>query len=264
MAGFFYFRLLSVVTLVALASETRGQTAVPALEIHTVQRGNRAGQPTVLFSETVLAVNGNGSFARRSQHYAADGSTVRIERVVALSSGSAVRLSEDRNIGVFSRLFSPAIDNLYEAAWNPATQCSLAYDGHSRPGEKIAEETFLGVRTIVFESRFRAAPQVRRWLAPGLGCLELRTIATFLKNGEPAETSENVAIRIRVGEPDPKWFHVPESVVEVSPSEMFARVWGTNVEQKEAKSLQQREEQWQQRRDSKARFLKLLVSEYPR
>lgn len=86
-------------------------------------------------------------------------------------------------------------------------------------------ESILGVETvkIVRDSKSR---RLTLWQAPSLGCITLKRLAEFRKEGSQNLTtpSEWIADRVQIGEPDAQLFNIPlADYEEVIPSEFYVR-----------------------------------------
>lgn len=79
----------------------------------------------------------------------------------------------------------------------------------------IGEETMLGYNVVHLKSGV-----IDQWLAPDLGCEELRSELNTTTNTGKAVTAERVATSIVLGEPKPALFTVPAHYTEMSPTQV--------------------------------------------
>jgi hypothetical protein len=65
----------------------------------------------------------------------------------------------------------------------------------------------------------------QEWIAPGLECLMMKDtmVATMAMAGiEKTARNEKAVIEVKLGEPDPALFYIPQTYVERSPSQILA------------------------------------------
>ncbi len=109
-------------------------------------------------------------------------------------------------------------------SWNPDQNCLAAYDANIKPkGRFLRTEKLLGFETVVIEDDQRGA-KFTKWLAPALGCTELRRLAEFKDGaGNITDTSDLVAIEATLGLADETQLEIPGSYQTASPSERYKR-----------------------------------------
>lgn len=107
---------------------------------------------------------------------------------------------------------------------NPAQNCLAAYDANIKPrGRLLRTEQLLGFETVVIEDDQRGA-KFTKWLAPALGCTELRRLAEFKDGaGTITDTSDLVAIEATLGAIDETLLQIPSTYQMASPSERYRR-----------------------------------------
>jgi len=93
--------------------------------------------------------------------------------------------------------------------WDPTNKdCVKSASGLQRVGE----ETIAGVRSIKFEGSESKTLRTQLWLAPSLGCTQLKLISyDYNKLGLPISYFRREAKSVRLGEPDAGLFRAPTS-----------------------------------------------------
>lgn len=164
---------------------------------------------------TTLAIRSDGSTASSKVVSRLDGKSVLYRtRELFFSNGDRAQIDDISQVitAVKTRLaFSPELPLLKREA-----DCSIDEMGAPVSGTNVGTTTILGYRAVGFR-RDQPALRSTTWRAPDLGCIDLRRLAEFKdKNGNVTDTSDLVATRIVVGEPDSSYFVVPVHYEAVS------------------------------------------------
>ena len=152
------------------------------------------------------AVRGDGATATRS--ISRQARAVAVQRTIVLPSGQRITLDDVRELK--STTFDPMRRPLLKDA---AKDCTMSLQGAPiSDGVKVGRDIVLGRQVVELRSA-----GIVKWLALDAGCALVR-----LRRGskdEPNGVQE--ANLIRVGEPDPELFFVPDRYREVRPSELL-------------------------------------------
>lgn len=167
----------------------------------------------------------NGAFAARS-----DGSTVRL--LYRRSSTSAkpvvMRIVTDLSAGKRINIdpFSESTTTYPLSARQVASMAVPPTPCVGEPaGQILGYEVRSGVETISGHDKLGPAldeTEETSWLAPALNCLALRTEASQFVAGEVVGRRVESYTDVKLGEPDPGLFAIPENYVERPPSQAMA------------------------------------------
>jgi len=118
--------------------------------------------------------------------------------------------------------------------WQPY-QDNFGSECEGISGTRLEERTILGFRTIGIEvdDHMTTPPippattphvinQARKiWVAPDLACRELLSVLTISHDGMDGGSTTEAATSVVLGDPDPQWFTVPDSAVEMGKTEFY-------------------------------------------
>ncbi|HLK66775.1 MAG TPA: hypothetical protein VKU19_25250 [Bryobacteraceae bacterium] len=103
---------------------------------------------------------------------------------------------------------------------DPATNCTQPFAGSTSLASTIVgNDEMLGYRVLHIKHAVNGpGPVLEEWLAPDLGCEELKMTLDGTVNGREMH-SERHAVRISLGEPDSSLFTIPQGYSEMAPDQ---------------------------------------------
>lgn len=211
------------------------------------------GAKPMLSTQRLLSISADGSVSTINYQYTNDGRMYFTHRRLELSGGVSADIMDTLRSVTAYKAKEPEIEDKKRALyqWRPEDRCAIAYDGLRKRAESVRTEHFLGYEVLVFE---KSDPSTRwsNWVAPALGCLELRQFVEFADDkGEFTQTSDLRAIEISLDPPPQQVFAIPTGYDHLTPSETLKReseFRGTPVSKDELQRLQKFDEQYRQGR----------------
>jgi hypothetical protein len=196
-------------------------TAHKRFQLHI---GNVRAQSVTIVPRTVV-VSENGKLITRATR--SDGSYVvvrQVERAGESFLAADIHFIQEKKIvrvigdikateTAFPSPSSPTAAGLN--LLNPTTSCKQPFVGTLPEPQVIGEETMLGYEVIHLKSGV-----IDQWLAPDLGCEELKSELNATTNAGKAVTAERIATSVVLGEPNPALFTIPADYTEMSPVEV--------------------------------------------
>lgn len=185
--------------------------------IESEERVGLTGEEPHLSARYVFALRSDGATAVVTTKYNRAGSVHAVDRDLLLPGGIRAEVSDHLRVVTATKPVSPLPAGTAVRLHNaPPASCADQADG--APGERI-----LGFSTI---KTIKETPAMRltRWIAPALGCAELRQVAEFKgSDGRITDTSDRNAVRVLSTEPDNALFDWPVDYENVPPSERYLR-----------------------------------------
>jgi hypothetical protein len=249
----FYF-LLMIIAMFSLAvsfwlsrRNTEAVTAnnqsrpVPVYVANFEERVAQAGRPAVLSRRILRAQRSDGTLVEVEDRLSLDGKYLYTTRNIYCSDGAFVYLRDAQRIGV-------ALANAYRdqhthsKRYDPARQCKVPYDDNAnfQAASEMELVTSLRMRATRLEND---SPTIhhRIWLAPSLGCLEVRRLAEFKGgDGSITDTSDYALVNLQMAEPPAALFEIPPDYESVNPTQFYERLMtmlGTSLDDNTRKAL---------------------------
>ena len=171
------------------------------------------------------AIRSDGSSMAGKTIYSASGQVLESTREVYLISGLHAVIADDLEaVTAMQNVTAKADLSRRLRDWDPATRCAVTFDRSASrsivAGAGTEGGSVLGWRVVqaIAETALRKSTL---WLAPELGCAELREVVELRAAGEAARFSERVATRAVREEPADSYFDWPSHYKNVSPSQRY-------------------------------------------
>ncbi len=215
---------------------------LPAMQIKFEETFAGASFPQKRIStRRLMSISSDGSSSIIDNQYTNDGNLYLTHRHLKLKGGISADIIDNTKSVTAYRAKEPGAEDRRRALdrWNPSDACASAYNGIAKQPPFLRRESLLGYETIVFQSESKSA-KITKWVAPQLGCLEIRRIAEFADaNGAFTETSDLLAVEIKLQTPPKEVFEIPAGFDHVSPSERFTREVEYRGQTRNAHEMQQ-------------------------
>lgn len=189
--------------------------AFTAIFVRSIDGRLSSGQRT-------LAVRPDGATAEWTAVPVPNAEPVALRRIVSLPDGNYITIVPPLRLLARSRHSQPR--------WSPASDCTAFADAPSLAfARPLGEERYLGYRAVRVEMEATLTHRTVSWMIPALGCLEARQ-QTERRNAAgsgpaaPGQTTEERAVRIREGAPEPDYFAIPGGYGEVTPAVLQQRM----------------------------------------
>lgn len=228
-------------TLLQIASRPTPPN-LPAMQIQFEEILAGASSPQKRVStRRLMSIASDGSSSIIDNQYTDAGNLYLTHRHLKLNGGISADIIDNTKSVTAYRAKNPAAEDRQRALdrLNPSAGCASDYNGVTKQPASIRRESLLGYDTIVFYSESKSA-KITTWIAPQLGCLELRRLAEFAdRNGAFTETSDLLAVEVRLQAPPKEVFEIPVGFDHVSPSEQFTREVEYRGQTRNAQDMQQ-------------------------
>ena len=198
-----------------------------------------SGKPDLLSTERQYGVRTDGSEAQINQQHTNAGNVYLTHWKIALSDGTKAQGDDVTNTMTAVKL--PPASPLQRASerWDPNSECAAQANGRPPVAVPAGHETLLGIDAVRMVLSDSGTVRITVWRAPGLNCLELRRLAEFKNpDGSTRDTSDLIATKIGLGEPDGALFLLPKGIENVSYSERHKRMAAAAGSQLNAAELQ--------------------------
>jgi hypothetical protein len=194
---------------------------VPAVIYFDTFLKSNTGVP-ILSGEKVIAFKADGSTVILTKEHGRDPALTSIHRQIELDDGTVEDVSD--HIKSFTRLVIPDARRARTILrLDTRLGCRIQVGGYDEGGSPVGTKSILGYET---EGILVVKPDLRStsWRSPQLNCAALsRTDDLLNANGTVAAQAEDVATKIKLGEPDPVLFTIPSEYQQLSFSEKFER-----------------------------------------
>lgn len=204
----------------ALAQQSSATRAIPAMTIEMEERIGPLNGPLSLSDRITVGFSGDGAVASRHLFHQRDGAYSHSLIAIDAPGGAMIRAYPE--LFAFNGMKLPKRDaSLAAMKLDPARDCAVQMDGRPH-GNVVERETLLGYRTVRFTSENPSA-RMQSWLAPDLGCFELKRIAEF-KDSRGAGESISELLPLWIGRGvDRGLFEVPANYELLSSWELHRR-----------------------------------------
>jgi hypothetical protein len=192
--------------------------------VESVEFVYKAGEAKWKSATYLFASYSDGSEAKIVNTYTKQGDPFEQERELWIADGIHAEVAD--HLRVVSAVQSPsqtADKHRLIRKLDPGSGCSATYDRRTVRQAGKPVEAFLGFDLLEF-SESTPSMRLTRWLAPALGCAELRQFVEFIgPGGKVTDTSERVAVRAANSEPPREHLAWPASYENVSPAEKYLK-----------------------------------------
>jgi hypothetical protein len=200
-----------------------------ARQIVTVTAQTRA-EPFTL-ERTIFTADDNGKLLQSGREFIArrsDGATARRQSIgprneshflnrVLFPDGRSVVFVEDLKAKItWPKADAETLSRLKGWLAHPPKDCGL-----ERKYAILKNETVLGLDTIVAQRSIDNEYRVTRWIAPHLGCEDIKYVSEkYRADGTTFISGETRIVLLSRGEPETRYFPLVEEYTELKPSEV--------------------------------------------